>query len=87
MSPNCLKNLSTSDIERKIYIYMLNEAFDELPEWLQKGELLLSYIETLPKQQRKNALIKAANIIMSEHILNIEREKINSGERINNYLK
>lgn len=56
MSPNCLKNLSTSDIERKIYIYMLNEAFDELPEWLQKGELLLSYIETLPKQQRKNAL-------------------------------
>ena len=81
MMPKCLKNLVTSEIEKKIYIYMVNEAFNDLPEWMQKSEELLTKIEELPdKQKRRKAILKAANIIMSDNILKITKEEIASGK-------
>ena len=55
---------------------MINEAFDELPEWIQKSEELLTYIETLPYKKKKEALSKAARIIMSDKILSLTEKDI-----------
>ena len=79
MIPSFLKKLSYSELECKIYIYMINEAFDELPKWIQKSEELLTDIETLPCKRKKEALLKAASIIMGDDILNITEDKIESG--------